>query len=500
MVASAFPRDEPSAIVVAMQLVWRGCLLLAVALAACGDDGGDHQSGDAATADAADPNDGARSGTRMKLAWRDWGGTRELVGMFDAQRNEACAVTKWNDDKRYCTPTNTMPARYADDQCSQPIGIQTYDPSCAPPTPAAYIVESVQRACPSLANLPTKIYARGDKITVTTYYQRDGAQCIPVTSSNTDFYAVGAEIPVASFAEFTRGAPEGAGRLARQFMTTTDGARVFDVPRDQTLGVDCTLRQDYFDAPTGSCVPAGTSLARYFHDSQCTAAQVDGLTACAKPAFAQQPINASCPEPTFRYFTVGAAVTSSPLFVRTDISCSATTASSDRTFYAIDAPIEGLPLTRAPDAEPGRTVQLVHYSDGKTRTRDVQLRDTGHGTNCAAFPQTDGTIRCVPIGGNVQSLYSDSNCTTAIDVVQIRAGIDPTCGAPHLPKFATKSISTPGQCGFQLELYEVGAKVAPLYQNTGTCTLVNLPGVEFYKVGALHPIAEFPSATVGHDS
>lgn len=499
MRGAAFPRVEPSAIVVDMQLVWRGCLLLAVALAACGDDGGNHQ-GDATTPDASDPYEGARSGTRMKLAWRDYGATRELVGMFDAQRNESCLVTRWNDDKRYCTPTNTMPARYADDQCTQPIGIQSYDPSCGSPAPAAYIVESVQRTCPTLTNLPSKIYARGDKLTVTTYYQRDGASCIAVTSSNTDFYAAGAEIPIASFAEFTRSGAEGAGRFQRQFMTSTDGARVFDAPRDNVLGVDCAQRPDFFDSLSGSCVPAGTVLARYFHDSQCTSAQVDGLTACAKPAFAQQPLNASCPDPTFRYFTVGASVASSPLYVRTDTSCSATTASNDRTFYAIDAPVDGLPLTRAPDAEPNREVQLVHYSDGMTRNRDVQLHDVKHNTKCADFPQTDGTIRCVPIGGNVQPLYSDNNCTVAIDVVQIRAGVDASCGKPNLPKYATKSIATPGQCGFKLELYEVGEKVAPVYQNSGTCTVINLPGVEFYKVGTLHPIAEFPLATPGHDS
>ena len=81
---------------------------------ACG--GGSISAIDAIVADTThdsggDPNEGARSGSRLKLQWFMFAdGTRQIGGLYDAQRKEACGLyANWLDAT--CTARRHMAAR-----------------------------------------------------------------------------------------------------------------------------------------------------------------------------------------------------------------------------------------------------------------------------------------------------------------------------------------------------------------------------------------------------
>src|SRR3569623_472934 len=97
-----------------------------------------------------DPNEGARSGTRLMLTWFDFtDGTRQWNGFFDAERKESCyPYASWPDGKTYCTLTSYASVVYTDAGCSQKIGEVYRDPSCVQPPPT-YLLEYRYAACNS---------------------------------------------------------------------------------------------------------------------------------------------------------------------------------------------------------------------------------------------------------------------------------------------------------------------------------------------------------------
>ena len=197
-----------------MRRVW-GCACLLVAIG-CGQvanktDANTNGSGDAGP----DVNDGAKSGTRAKLQFRDYGGTRTLSGLFDAQRNERCYVSDWSDGSSYCVPADSTQTVYSNAQCTQAVGQVYHDPNCTPTAPA-YLVQYDYAGCTQLAK---HIYQRGPKIAVTQYYEHsvDGSCAGPYSTANYDFYQAGTEVAVSALIQFTRQAPEGSNRLAQRF-------------------------------------------------------------------------------------------------------------------------------------------------------------------------------------------------------------------------------------------------------------------------------------------
>src|SRR3954466_9466481 len=97
-----------------------------------------------------DPNDGARSGTRLKLTWFELGdGTRQWDGFYDAQRKENCYIYQdWTDGKSYCAPDYDGSIEYSNAGCTTKV-IEVYkSPSCPSP-PQPYALEYAFTPCES---------------------------------------------------------------------------------------------------------------------------------------------------------------------------------------------------------------------------------------------------------------------------------------------------------------------------------------------------------------
>src|SRR5205085_12332231 len=73
------------------------------------------------------------SGSRLRLAWVDFGGGVRLLSptdLWDAERQEACVAWPWTDGNTYCTPSATaVYPYYTSSDCAS----------------AGYYVESVER-------------------------------------------------------------------------------------------------------------------------------------------------------------------------------------------------------------------------------------------------------------------------------------------------------------------------------------------------------------------
>jgi hypothetical protein len=46
-------------------------------------------------------DDGYLSGTRLKMRWNDYSGTRQFVNVYDAEHDEVCQPTLWSDGATY---------------------------------------------------------------------------------------------------------------------------------------------------------------------------------------------------------------------------------------------------------------------------------------------------------------------------------------------------------------------------------------------------------------
>jgi hypothetical protein len=476
------------------QPVWRGCALL-LALAACGDDGG--KSRDAAGPDAAvpDPNEGLRSGTRLHLQWHTYGETRAFAGLFDSQRNESCNATRWADGNTYCTPAAANVV-YTDASCTQPIAQVAHVAGCTDVAPT-YLLASAVTGCNSQ---PAHLYMAGAKITAVPYYQQDrttGMCTGPNTpSANFFYYGSGAEVAATDLAGLTRAASDDAGRIKRQFLTSADGAKIFDLPHDSMLDLDCAPTVTS-DATAGTCAPIDAVAANYFHDNACTQGELNTTAECPKPAYASQAVHPECTSSALHYFAVGDPATAPPLYLA--VGCSSTTAPGDSAFYLLGQPLATSSLTRAADTTAGRTVQLIHYSDGTSQVRDSVLYDTQHLTECNETTAADGSVRCLPVRGNLVTLFSDPGCTQAVDLARVDV-MPATCTALPVPKFVFKNLPpVPGTCGNGLSIYDVGAPyTGPLYQG-GSCTAVDTTATQYYALGTAHTVDEFPLATPAQD-
>src|SRR5690349_8500361 len=76
-----------------------------------------------------DPDDGARSGTRLKLTWFEFtDGTRQFDGFYDAERKEPCFISqRWTDGNAYCTPSAASVV-YTNSTCTARVAASYHDP------------------------------------------------------------------------------------------------------------------------------------------------------------------------------------------------------------------------------------------------------------------------------------------------------------------------------------------------------------------------------------
>jgi hypothetical protein len=447
------------------------------------------------------PNEGARSGSRLKLTWFDFtDGTRQWNGFFDAERKESCyPYASWPDGNTYCTPTSYASIVYTDAGCSQKIGQVYRDPSCVEPPPT-YLLEYHYAACNSG---PQHLYLRGGATTAATYYVReyDGTCAGPYSGSAYDFYALSGEVTPQMLVQITTTIGSEAGRLATTFYASSDGMRLPTRLHDTMLGTDCYPETFADGATTGLCIPASAWYASDFHDASCTQPTVGLTSSCAAPGYIEYAPKSACPGDLPHVATSTGAIASAPLFYLSGQTCTAETAAASTTYYGAGADIPSATFSRAVDALASHRIQLVHYTTPEgLRFRDYTVYDAQKGTDCYPTSLPDGTITCIPLGGYVQTYYRDAQCSQTIDLIEVSIGPQ-GCAAPPVPKYARKYITPqPGSCDYNIELHQVSTPFAgAVYTNYGTCTPYTPTTTKLYSIAPASSLNEFVTATTSID-
>jgi hypothetical protein len=174
-----------------------------------------------------------------------------------------------------------------------------------------------------------------------------------------------------------------------------------------------------------------------------------------------------------------------------------TTANASEDYYGVGAEVTVASMQRAPDTTAGHRMQLIHMTtqDG-LRWRDTAMYDTQEQVECYPGTLTDGSTRCLPAGGSTTSYFMNASCTIAIDLVEMGTG-PASCGAPSVPKFASKYVPpTGGATCTDYEIHTVGAEyTGPVYTKSGTCKPYAPGQTMFYSVGPVVPTSDFAPAT-----
>lgn len=461
----------------------------------------DGHPGDGATPDSGpDPNDGAHSGTRLKITyWVFPDGTRQWNAFYDSQRKETCYLyPAWPDGNYYCTPSGASVV-YSDAGCTAKVAQVYHDPNCPQPAPT-YALDWSYTACTSG---PGHLYLRGSKTTLAQYWDKgsDGTCYGPYSVANNDFYNLGAEVVPGDLVKLTVGAASGGNRLGVRFVTSSDGLAFPWAVHDATLGDDCFTSYAGDGAASARCAPSSAWYAGYSHDSTCATTELGVPRSCAAERYAVAYPYSACPAAPDVYYTVGAAVASSPLYSPSGGQCYSATADPTYNYYSVGQQLDLATLMRAPDTITGHRMQLIHMttSDG-VRWRDYPVYDSQKNAECTPFTLPDGSIRCIAWGGYAQTYYMDSACTRAIDLVEAATG-PASCGAPPISKFASKYVPPPpGTCAYSYEVHAMGAAyTGPVYLNGGSCTPYAPAQTTFFQLGAAVPLTDFASVTVVAD-
>ena len=279
-----------------------------------------------------DPNDGARSGTRLKLTWFELAdGTRQWDGFYDALRKETCYLySNWIDGKAYCAPDHTGSIEYSDAGCNTKV-IEIYkNPSCVT-QPAPYTLDYSYTSCTSQ---PAHLYTRGAKISLAQYYfmGSDNVCYGPYTTTpaSYDYYATGPEVAKTDLVEVTLGSPVGPGRLAMRYYQSPDGMQFQGTVHDAMLGTSCYPVDVQRDGRI--CSPSANYVS-YEDNATCTSPKLTVSNTCTAPKYAVYYPNNACPATPPHYYALGASTAGAPLYYYNGSTCTSQTPPTNTTFY-----------------------------------------------------------------------------------------------------------------------------------------------------------------------
>jgi len=448
-----------------------------------------------------EPDNGTRSGTRLKAEWYDFSGTRVFANFYDTVLEAPCSPGPWSDGKVYCIPTSDATLGYAADSCKEVdmLGHVSFNQACPAPSPGYLVLRADASTCRNAAEHVYRLAATPTELT--QYWALQNGNCSGPFSTgyNSETFQVTGEVMASDLVEFTREPLADPGKLSRQYISTADGARLAIAPRDRELDADCTLKAAHADPSQGSCPPSDSRDVNYYLDMDCKDGLVSAPAACAKPAFARQVADRSCAQGASNYFRVANAAQPATVFVGSDTVCQSTKPSNSNKLYALGDLVPVQALTRAHEHLAGRSLQPIYFSDGKKRFLDQRWYDTAHDTECQVNVLRDGTIVCVPFGSSVSAFYDDT-CTDFIRVGLVYFGVG-KCDAPPLPPFLINPGVGGTGCAAGYEIRERGARFTGTPKLKGdTCEVyTGLEGYRFYEMGAVRPFSEFPTATKTRD-
>ncbi|MBA3463338.1 MAG: hypothetical protein H0T46_25505 [Deltaproteobacteria bacterium] len=448
---------------------FRGLAGFVLYLAACGEVTGAKL--DASTPDGApDLNDGAKSGARLKLRYVDYGNLRDVQGVRDTQRNEDCRPQEWSGGKAYCVP-DAGGIVYANAACTQRLGQVYRDSACTTqsPPPGYFVDYTFTNACTTER---AHLFPRATKVAATQYYFKnsDGSCGGPISSTTSDFYALGAEISMTDLVETPISAPATTGRLGQRFYESADGLRYPLSYRvhDALLGVDCFPGYRSAGATTGRCIPEDAAYAGDFRDAACTQPAVSVQSTCTKSKFAVH--YGDCPYDEETYYPLGTQFTPANLYSDDGSSCAPYQPSPSDTHYTVGSPVTLATLMRIKGN--GDRLKPIYFQTAEgLKVRDSMFYDDELQAECSSRTQPDGSTLCLPRSYAITTFYTDSGCTSALDLMSVYRGAA-TCSPPPLPSYAYRSTKDAGTCRTSYALHNVGASyTGPRFRKTSTACI-----------------------------
>ena len=388
-------------------------------------------------ADAAPPDalpladDGYRSGSRLKLMWNDYAGTREYTGIYDSTLATECQSLQWSDGNTYCTPTTSTFVAYLDAACTMPVAqVRVFSGNCQPPAPQ--YAEERDVAC-SVSTVQ-RFFRVGDALAAQPFYEISSGVCTgPVTNPNYVLHALPSQISTADLVQQTPMALPG-GRLVQQVLAGADGSEVRSTVRDTMLDVACTP-----NTTDGVCAPASDDSQ--FFDASCQMSLASGVVGCPSPEYAAQPQHPGCAMPGNHYYSVGAASLSPTFYqLQYDGTCMSFPRVSGDNYFGLGAEVSTVPVTMRLGSGSGPIVRS-YLNDGTSDVGPLGLYDTVHHTPC----YTAGG-QCLPSGGYVLTgYYANATCTMAEDLGTLTVG-PAGCSVPPTPPYLVKAVTPVGAC------------------------------------------------------
>jgi len=469
-------------------------------------------SGGSGSGSAADPNDGAVSGSRLKLTWYAFSdGTRQWSGLYDSERKEYCSPYEgaWPDGNSYCVPDSSgNNVVFSDAGCTQPEVDEYVGSTCAAAA-SRYALDETYDNC-SEQYLPSHLYLVGTPLSATSYYEQlsDGSCAMfTVDPSFEQLYTASSEVMTSDLVQLTLSAPEGSGSLGVRSWESSDGAKLPAHLTDAVNGLDCTPEYYGDSASTAACAPTDAFDAYLDRDAACEQPALDVTSTCAAPPYAYTYPQTSCPSDLASYFAVGAKLASPSLYESFGTTCEAATADPTESYYQLGGALSLAQLQRTPDTDGSHRIQIIHYDNAAgLHFRDpTYLYDSQEQAVCVPEQLADGSTRCVPDSGTDVTTgyyFTASSCTatSAIDVVDIYTG-PATCTAPTLPAYVRKYVTSTG-CEASFELHQLASKISTsLYYLDGTTCTKYTPFEEvFYGIGPAISTNDFESAAIATDN
>jgi hypothetical protein len=474
----------------------RGLAGLVLCLAACGEVSGAKVDASTPPDSGPDLNDGAKSGSRLKLRYVDYAGLREVQGVRDTQRNEDCNPQQWAGGKAYCVP-DAAGVVYANATCTQRLGQVYRDAACTTqsPPPGYFIEYSYSNAC---AADPAHLFPRATKVAATQYYYKDsdGSCGGPITTTTSDYYALGTETPMSDLAETPLSAPATTGRLGQRFYESADGLRYPLSYRvhDALLGVDCFPEYLSAGATTGRCIPEDAAFAGDFRDSACTQPAVGIAATCTKSKFAVH--YGDCPYDEETYYPLGTQFTPTNLYYDTGTSCMAFAPSPTDTYYTVGSAVTLATLMRVKGS--GDRLKPIYFQTAEgLKARDSILFDDELQAECFTITQPDGSIVCMPQSYSITAFFTDSVCTAPIDLMSVYRGAA-TCSPPPLPSYAYRATKDANTCKTSYALHNVGAVyTGARFRKSGTtCSPDTSTSSLYYRISTSIPNSQLVSGSM----
>ena len=384
-------------------------------------------------------------------------------------------------------PVDSASAVYADAACTQPLmPVPREAAGCPAVAPLPFLIEYAVTSCGRPRG--AKISERGAPISLTSYYEGSPADCRgPFEAADQDFYAPGAALPIAQFAEVTTSEPRHGGRLRLRYWESADGLQRRSAVYDQQLETDCYLAFGSLRDPgrPTMCIPHGSPSTPYFSDRACTTPALVNTEDCPVPRFMTEA--SSCPDEPPVVHQVGPGITS-PLYELTDTTCteSGDAEGAPRHPSAGIASLQGIPGAHV---DAGRIKTTAFAIDADHVVKASALYDSRYEINCNPRQTRDGQLRCEPIGDSVRTMFTDAACTSPVKMIMVFRA--PTCSNAEVRSLGVEYVSTPGTCGPTLSLHRPGAPTtSPRYVQRGACELFDDPSIQLYDTIGTVPLEE----------